>query len=107
MSLERGGRQWASPVQPLGQFLYETYVDADFTTFLHDLGARIGDTGVWPDHTAGPYAPFANTTRTCEDDVSFCKANMSAAHPKRRSIFPTVTAIWAGAPHAGPRGDGI
>ena len=96
VSLKRGGRQWASPTHPVGQFLYETYVDADFTTFLHDLGARIGDNGVWPDHTAGPYAPFANATRTCADDVSFCKANMSAAHPRRRSIFPTVTDVWTG-----------
>ena len=96
VSLKRGERQWASPTHPVGQFLYETYVEADFTAFLQDLGARIGDSGVWPEHTIGPYAPFANTTRTCADDVSFCKAGMSTAHPKRRSIFPTVTNIWTG-----------
>ena len=54
VSLKRGGRQWAGPANPVGQFLYETYIQADYTTFLHDLGSRLGDKGVWPHHTAGP-----------------------------------------------------
>ena len=74
---------------------------ADYTAFLHDIGSRIGDEGVWPHHTMGPYSPFAPTKRTCADDVSFCKANMSAANPTRRSIHPTVINIWTG---AGPDG---
>ena len=56
LSLRRGTRQWAGPANPLGQFLYETYVESDYKAFLHDLGSRIGDQGVWPHHTAGPYA---------------------------------------------------
>ena len=93
VSLQRGagGRQWAGPDNPIGQFLYETYVMEDYTVFLHDIGSRIGDKGVWPQHTEGP---FANNTVTCEDDANFCKANFSAANPKRRSIVPTVTGIW-------------
>ena len=93
VSLQRGsgGRQWAGLANPIGQFLYETYVMEDYTVFLHDIGSRIGDKGVWPKHTAGP---FANNTVTCEDDANFCKANFSSANPKRRSLVPTVTGIW-------------
>ena len=89
--VSHGKRQWASMANPVGQFVYETYVAEDYTTFLHDFGSRIGDKGVWPQHTAGP---FANYTVTCADDANFCKANMSAANPIRRSIRPTVTGIW-------------
>lgn len=98
VSLKRGKRQWAGPGKPVGQFLYETYVESDYKPFLRDLGSRIGDEGVWPQHTAGPYAHYTdlNSTRTCMDDVSFCKANMTAADPKRRSIHPTVARIWTG-----------
>ena len=39
--------------EQVGQYLYETYVEADYEEFLQDLGSRIGDTGVWPQHTAG------------------------------------------------------
>ena len=93
VSLKRGKRQWAGPNNPVGQYLYETFTEADYGPFLHDLGSRIGDEGVWPHHTAGPYA---NNTRACKDDCSFCKANITAAHAKRRSIHPNVTHIWTG-----------
>ena len=103
VSLKQGQREWAGQNNPVGQYLYETYTDADFKPFLADLGARIGDHGVWPEHTEGPYSPYANTSRTCEDDVSFCKAGMEAAHPKRRSLYPKVVSIWTG---AGPAATG-
>jgi hypothetical protein len=106
VSLRRGGRQWAGPANPLGQYLYETYVEADYRPFLRDLGSRIGDEGVFPQHTAGPYAHYtaANSTRTCIDDVSFCKANMSAAQPRRRSIVPSVDRVWTSG--RGPAAEG-
>ena len=67
-------------------------IQADYTTFLHDLGSRIGDKGVWPRHTAGPWAHYTGN-QICQDG-NFCKPNVTAGDPKRRSIHPTVTNIW-------------
>ena len=95
VSLKRNNVQWASRTNAVGQYLYETYTEADYKEFLLDLGSRIGDTGMWPDHTAGPYAHYtdANSSRKCADDVSFCKANMTAANPQHRSLHAAVDRI--------------
>ena len=93
-SLKKDGVEWAGgEEQPLGQYLYESYTSADFNVFLKDLGSRIGDNGVWPNHTAGRYANFNAST---SDDTcgNFCKNNMSSANPKRRSLRPTLTGLF-------------
>ena len=59
---DKGGTDWASEAKPIGQFLYESYTDADYNVFLKDFGSRIGDKGVWPEHTAGKYAAYNATT---------------------------------------------
>ena len=69
---DAAGTHWASAVKPVGQFLYESYTDADYNVFLKDFGSRIGDKGVWPEHTAGRYADYNEST----SDMScgnFCK----------------------------------
>lgn len=106
VSLKRNGVQWASDTNSVGQYLYETYVESDYRDFLEDLGVRIGDSGVWPLHTAGPYAHYTdgNSSRKCADDVSFCKSNITAANPKRRSLRPAVSKIWLRQATAGDLG---
>jgi hypothetical protein len=93
-SLRRRGVEWAGgEQQPLGQFVYETFQSADFNSFLHDMGSRIGDRGTWPSHTAGPYANYTRNT----SDLScgnFCKNNMSSADPQRRTLRPSLTALF-------------
>ena len=61
--------------------------------FLKDFGARIGDTGAWPEHTPGHYADYNYST----SDLScgnFCKNNMSSAHPQHRELTPTMLGAW-------------
>lgn len=93
--LKRGTRHWADPEHPLGQFLYESYDDADYNFFLKDFGSRIGDKGAWPQHTAGQYAEY-NATTSDAHCGNFCKKNMSSANPVHRSITPTVVSMWKG-----------
>jgi hypothetical protein len=44
---------WASEAHPIGEFVYQTFTSGDFNIFLKDFASRIGDRGVWPEHTAG------------------------------------------------------
>eukprot|EP01052_Picozoa_sp_SAG31_P022598 SAG31_NODE_1804_length_7234_cov_3.340855_5_plen_463_part_00 len=84
---------WANPAKPIGQFLYQSFDDADYNIFLKDFGSRIGDRGIWPEHTAGRYAGY-NTSTSDMGCGNFCKKNMSAAGPRHRELAPTLTGIW-------------
>ena len=42
---------WAAKAKPLGEFKYQTFTSGDFNLFLQDFESRIGDHGVWPEHT--------------------------------------------------------
>ena len=89
------GADWASEVHPIGEFLYQTFTSGDFNMFLKDFGARIGDQGIWPEHTPGQYAAYNYST----SDLScgnFCKQNMSSAQPQHRELTPTMKGAWRG-----------
>ena len=53
---------WASESEPIGEFKYQTFTSGDFNIFLKDFASRIGDRGVWPEHTAGKYAEYNYST---------------------------------------------
>jgi hypothetical protein len=105
--------QWASVASPLGRFLYETYNNSDYDPFLADMAARLGDAGVWPNHSypAGPSAcaaPFAGRSSDASLDCdNFRKPGMTdAAAPRRRSLAPTVTQLWRRKARAARGGSG-
>lgn len=84
---------WASESKPIGEFRYQTFTSGDFNVFLKDFGSRIGDKGVWPEHTPGHYADFNYSTSDMQCG-NFCKKNMSSARPTHRELTPTMSSAW-------------
>ena len=84
---------WASKGKPIGEFRYKTFTSGDFNTFLRDFGVRIGDTGIWPEHTSGHYADFNYSTSDMQCG-NFCKKNMTSANPAHRELTPTMSGAW-------------
>eukprot|EP01046_Picozoa_sp_COSAG06_P042278 COSAG06_NODE_5363_length_3527_cov_2.146733_5_plen_139_part_00 len=82
--------------------MYQTFTSGDFNIFLKDFGSRIGDRGVWPEHTAGKYANYSYETSdmTCGN---FCKKNMTSANPEHRELTPTLSGAYY---KTTPGGDG-
>lgn len=84
---------WASEEHPVGQFVYQTFTSGDFSLFLKDFGSRIGDKGVWPNHTLGKFASYTYATSDLGCG-NFCKKNMTSADPQHRELSPLLTSAW-------------
>merc|ERR1712048_318463 len=90
--------EWASKDHPLGEFKYETYTNEDFNVFMQDFAARLGDRGVWPQHsplvTTGKSPHYNKTSPDDMGDGNFRKPNVTSAHPLRRSLRLNMTQLW-------------
>ena len=94
-TLRTGVAQWANASRPLGRFLYQTFNNTDYNIFLRDMASRLGDHGVWPNHTLGNNGCLK--AADSPDDMAcgnFRRPNMTQnAHPVRRELVPTLTAL--------------
>lgn len=97
------GSQWdyaggsGDAAHAIGKYVYQTFTDEDYQVFLGDFASRLGDKGVWPAHSA----PDTNECATAHDPdqgdhgcANFRKPNVTSGAPKRRSLSPTVSAVW-------------
>eukprot|EP01079_Euglenida_sp_SAG-EU17-18_P006387 gene6387-1139_t len=89
------GSDWASPARPIGQLLYQTFTNEDYNVFLDDFAVRLGDQGIWPNHTESHsdcrYTPGQADNMNCGN---FRRPNMTSAKPVHRSLSPTLVALW-------------
>ncbi len=66
---EQEGSNWATPQQPLGQILYDTYTEEDYHI-------------IWETYS---YSDFS---------WDFGKLNSSAAKPRHSRLSPTITKVY-------------
>lgn len=76
------GTQWATPQNPLGRFLYQSFTNEDYNVFLEDFAARIGGC---------KYKPGSKDDMGCGN---FRKPNITAAGPIHRQLTPIVTKLY-------------
>jgi hypothetical protein len=75
------GVSWANSSRPIGQFLYQTFDDADYQKFL----------GPAPSGFHMPQCKPGNVSPICGN---FNRPNMTAANPQHVEATATATSVW-------------